>query len=305
MSKHRNVAASVRARLFALSKERKEDFTLTLLRYANERLLYRIGQSPYRDRFVLKGAMLFAVWGDAVYRPTRDIDLLGLGMCDKSSLETCFHDLCEIHTTDDGIVFLPKTIMVQAIRDTTEYGGMRVRILSLLEQAEIQLQIDIGIGDVIIPPAEYIDFPTLLKDSAQPRIRAYPKETVIAEKIHAMVTLGSANSRMKDFYDLYTLSREFPFKGSQLKKAITATFERRGTEIPTTTASAMTSVFYIDQVKSTQWSAFLNRSHVEGVPEVFTEVGNALIPFVSPILKSSTEAIDFNANWDPDVGWKW
>jgi predicted nucleotidyltransferase component of viral defense system len=197
-----NVAASVRARLLKVSKERRDDFTLTLMNYAAERFLYRLAQSKYRDRFILKGAMLLAVRVGERYRPTSDLDLLGLGEASEAAVAAAIRDIAATRVVDDGLVFDVDCLEVRAIREGNTYGGIRAVMQARLAEARIHVQIDVGFGDAITPAATDLQFPTLLADMPSPNVLAYPTETIVAEKVEAMVHLGLSNSRMKDFTDL-------------------------------------------------------------------------------------------------------
>jgi len=227
----KNVAASVRQRLLNRSRQTGEDFQLLFTRYAIERLLFRLAASEHRDAFVLKGAMLFALWTGEMHRPTRDLDLLGFGDSGEGRLRAVFETLCGVAVMDDGLTFAADSVAVEPIREDQEYGGQRVTVAVTLGQPRIVLQVDVGFGDAVTPAAEEVEYPTLL-GMEPPRLRAYPKETVVAEKLEAMVKLGLANTRMKDFYDVLVMARTFPFDGDTLRRAITATFARRGTAVP-------------------------------------------------------------------------
>ena len=209
----RNLAASVRQRLRNLSRERGEDFNLTLTQYGLERLLYRLGKSEYADRFILKGAMLFVLWEGDAYRPTRDLDLLGYGDLDQQSITDVFRDICSVEVEPDGVMFNADSIIVAEIREAQEYGGYRVTLTGELDNARIDVQVDVGIGDQVTPEAVSTRYPSLL-DMPEPEIRVYPPESVIAEKLQAIVALGMTNSRMKDFYDIWRLSTTHNFGSS-------------------------------------------------------------------------------------------
>jgi predicted nucleotidyltransferase component of viral defense system len=200
-----NIPASIRARLLDGARARGDDFNLVLQRYAAERFLYRLGESRHRERFVLKGAMLFALWGGSFYRATRDLDFAGYGDSDPESFIQTTREICAMSFPGDGIEFDPDSARAEPIRDDTNYGGYRVRLEARLDTANITLQIDVGFGDAIVPPPRYEDYPVLI-DMSRPRILSYPPEAVVAEKLHAIVTFGAATSRMKDFYDLFVLS---------------------------------------------------------------------------------------------------
>jgi len=285
-----NLTASVRQRLLNRAREKGEDFNLVLTRYALERLLYRLARSKYTDRFVLKGAMLFAVWANRVYRPTRDLDLLGYGDSSHQTLAKVFQEICLTDVEPDGLVFDASSVRMSEIREDQEYGGCRVQLVAYLANAQINLQIDIGFGDVVRPEAEEIDYPTLL-DFPAPRVWAYPREAVVAEKLQAMVALGMANTRMKDFYDLWVIVSQFSFYGPSLVEAIKATFARRGTQIPSDVPIALSEAFSEDPGKNTQWQAFLRRTGLEAraaeLSQVITELRAFLIP---PILAASKGA---------------
>ena len=219
-----NVAASVRTRLLNVSKERREDFTLTLMNYAAERFLYRLSRSEYRDQFVLKGAMLFAVRVGEQYRPTRDLDLLGMGEASEAAIASAIREIIATKVYDDGLVFDLDTLEVHPIREDDRYGGIRSVLQARLTEARIHVQIDVGFGDAITPAATGLQFPTLLGDMPSPSVLAYPIETIVAEKVEAIVDLGLSNSRMKDFTDVAIAARRVAFNGDTLVAAVQATF---------------------------------------------------------------------------------
>jgi len=276
-----DLPASIRQRLLNLSRRRGEDFQLTLTRYGTERLLYRLSRSERAGQFVLKGALLLPLWTGRLQRPTRDLDLLGYGDSSQQALDALFRDICLADVPADGLAFDPDSVRVAAIREDQQYGGQRIRMVATLGSARIDLQVDIGFGDVVTPAAEYIEYPSLL-GLPRPRLRAYPKETVIAEKLEAMVMLGMVNSRMKDFYDVWMMSAELPFDGRMLARAIQATFERRGSELPSTTPTAFTEEFSVDVGKGRQWNAFLSRNQLDvagiGLPQVARQIRLFLMP---------------------------
>jgi predicted nucleotidyltransferase component of viral defense system len=276
--KIKNIGASVRARLLKLSKEQGQSFDLVLTRFALERLLFRLSQSRFADRFVLKGAMLLMSWLDEPHRGTRDLDLLGFGDPTPDAMLQTFR---EILTQDagDGVVFDANALRVDRIREELEYGGLRLRTTASISGARINLTIDIGFGDALEPGAEFIDYPVLLGHPA-PRLQAYARETVIAEKFQAMVALGRANSRMKDFYDIWILSRSFSFDGDRLARAIAATFARRGTAIPVDRPDALSPAFAADELKQQQWRAFLGEAAVN--PGTLADVTDDLAAFLMP-----------------------
>jgi predicted nucleotidyltransferase component of viral defense system len=247
-------ATSVRARLLALSREKGQALDFLLTRYALERLLYRLSVSPYRDRFVLKGAMLITTWFDDPHRATRDVDLLGYGDPSPEPMLATFREIGNI-AADDGITFDTEALRVDLIREELEYGGLRLRTTATLAGARIGVVIDIGFGDAVEPGLEEIDLPVLL-DLPTPQLRAYARETVVAEKFQAMVAFGRANSRMKDFYDVWVLAKSYDFNNDRLARAIAATFDRRGTPLPDALPDALTVEFARDETKRRQWVAF-------------------------------------------------
>ncbi len=299
----KDVAASVRQRLLSRSHERGEDFQLTLIYYGLERLMYRLSRSPHRDRFVLKGAMLFSVWSETPHRATRDLDLLGYGDHDVSALVTTFQEICRTSVEDDGVVFLGDVMAGEEIRDGEEYEGVRLSFEARLGVAKIPIQVDIGFGDAVIPQPEPLDYPTLLNFPA-PRLLAYPRETVVAEKFQSMVELGIANSRMKDFFDLWTLSRTFSFDGARLTGAIRATFERRRTSLPTVNPVCFTSDFSRDRNKQAQWTAFLKRTGVDAQGVSLFEVLPVLQRFLMPPTTAAANGKAFDTQWPAGGPWR-
>ena len=257
-----NLSASVLARLLTLAKQRGDDYSLLLNRFGMERLLARVSASPHADRFLLKGALLFALWYDAPHRPTRDADFLGFGPDDEANLITTFRDIA-VMDLGDGIVFDPNSVKADAIREDNTYGGTRITLTARIGSARCSLQIDVGFGDAVTPGPETVAYPTLLGDLPAPVLRVYPVYTVIAEKYQAMVMLGQANSRMKDFFDLSVVARRTELDGGTLAAAIVATFARRRTSLPTERPLALTQGFSGDAAKLRQWQAFLNKNRIE------------------------------------------
>lgn len=292
----RNIAASVRQRLTNVSRERNEDFQFVLTRYGLERLLYRLSISKHAAQFILKGAALFQLWTGQPHRSTRDLDLLGHGAPSPDRLQTIFSEVCSLTVEDDGLVFSPETIHAEQIKEDAEYHGIRLRIECRLENARLALQIDIGFGDAVTPEPQSTTYPTLL-DFPAPQLRAYPRETVVAKKFQAMVALGIANSRMKDFFDVWTLAKQFEFNGDLLRAAIRATFERRQTPIPTTPPLALTADFASDSSKAIQWNAFLKKGKLVETPPPFTEVVDLLQRFLMPPTIAISEPAPWLYSW--------
>jgi hypothetical protein len=293
----------VRDRLLRRSRDTGEDFQFLLHRYAAERFLHRLGESAHRNHYVLKGAMLFPLWGGSIYRGTRGLDFTGYGSSMASDVLAIMQEVCTVPVAEDGLVFDPGTLTAEPIRDDAEYNGLRMRLQAMLGVARISMQIDIGFGNAIEPPATEADYPTLL-DTPVPRIRAYPREAVVAEKLHATVVLGERNSRYKDFYDLYVLARNFQFGGTRLALAIAATFERRRTPIGTALPAAFTPRFYIDNSRANQWRAYVTRNAIPGASTDWTAIGELLQEFLEPPWRAIAEARAFTETWPPAGPWK-
>lgn len=299
MTVPKNLAASVKARLLAVAERRNESFNLLIVRFGVERLLYRLSQSRHADTFLLKGAMLFALWDEKAPRPTQDVDFLAFGPTELDAIAAIFREIIATPVPADGLVFQPDSIRVEHIREADAYGGVRVRLLALLGKGEVPLQVDLGSGDVVTPAPDKSVFPALL-DFPAPRIRSYPIYTVVAEKLEAMVKLGLTNTRMKDFYDLWFLSRRFEFDGATLHRAIHATFDRRKTTLGEELPYPLTDAFGQETTKQTQWSAFLGKNTLTGPSRQFDEAVAELRGFLTPVLKTSKPP----ARWHPANGWQ-
>lgn len=302
-NKDENSVASVRQRLINLSKKRGEDPNLVFIRYAIERFLYRLSRSKQSGKFILKGAMLWAIWADKPHRPTKDLDLLGFGDASADVIQRIFDEICKVAVEPDGLTFNSDTIMITEIREDLEYPGQRIKLESRLGNARINIQVDIGFGDSIIPDPIEIDYPTLL-DMPSPHIKAYPIETVVAEKLETIVSKGILNSRMKDFYDLRVLAQEFEFNGSSLSEAIKATFARRGTSIPNDQPAAFTEEFYTNPDKQVQWQAFLRTSKLESSKLELPEVINDIQRLIIPLLNAAAKDESFSMNWTAGGPWE-
>ncbi len=284
MERKKNFARSIKQKLSNLAQNSNDDFQVVLNRYALERVLARLSTSSYQSDFVLKGAMIFAVWSNSAHRATRDMDFLSFGSSEIKDLVETFREICSIEIEEDGLDFVSGSIKGERIKAEQEYEGVRVHVLALLEKTRIPLRIDVGFGDAVEPAAEEIEYPTLL-DFPNPKIRIYPRETVIAEKFHAMVDLGMTNSRLKDFYDVYFLTTNFQTNGETLARAIRATFERRRTAIPTKIPLSLTPEFSRDASKKMQWRGFLKRSNLPNDIE-FEPVVEALKDYFEHLLKA-------------------
>ena len=301
--KKRNTGHSVFQRLLNHARTRGEDFNLLLFRYGIERLLYRLSISSHADKYILKGASLFLVWKGQNYRVTKDADLLGSDPLDAEHITGVFRELCHATIEDnDGIEFMPDTVHAVPIREEQAYDGIRVTLVAMLYQAKISLQVDIGFGDVVTPDPEWIEFPTLL-GTPPPQLLAYSRYTMVAEKFEAMVRLGMANSRMKDFYDVWLMSRLFEFDGRTLCDAIRSTFRRRSTPLPNGLPMAFTDEFCKDTQKQTQWRAFVRKSKPEDVYGDFDAVIGDVAAFLTPVIEAARGDDHFELSWTEGGPW--
>lgn len=295
-----NIGASVRDRLTARARALREDAQRLMIRYAIERLLYRLSRSPHRGLFVLKGAMLFSLWSPTPYRATGDLDLLGYGDNAPDQLMAVFREIMAVAVEDDGVVFHPESLRAAAAREADEYAGVRLDFTATLAGARLTIHVDIGYGDAVTPGAARIDYPTLL-DLPAPNLLAYPPETVVAEKYQAMVSLGMVNTRLKDFFDLWAIAGTFAFDGAVLAQAIHATFERRQTPLPATLPIALTADFAAD--KQVQWRAFLARTQIALAPEPFPDVQARIEALVMSPTAALVEGKAFASHWEPGGPW--
>lgn len=279
-----NLAASVRARLLNVAKAQGVDFNQVLVRFALERILYRLTQSEHAERFLLKGALLFTLWYDMPHRATRDADLLGFGPSDLASVAETFRDIAAV-VVDDGIAFDPASVTVEEIRKEAGYGGVRVTIAGELAKARCKTQIDIGFGDAVTPEPVDSVYPVLLDDLPAPRLRAYPTYTVIAEKLHAIALLGMTNSRLKDYFDLSVLLERETLDTDLLAQAIKATFERRVMSVPAAVPIGLTDEFAHDSSRQSLWLAFLKKNELppEPLPAIVDRLRSALAPALNRV----------------------
>ncbi len=277
----KNIGESVRSRLKNIAVKEGSDFNAVLTRYGLERLLYRIGESEYSKQFLLKGALLFNLWYDMPHRPTKDIDLLGFGDNDLAYIKQTFSKICRV-SADDGISFLSESVTVDTIKKDGGYTGARVELFGELAKAKIKIQIDIGYGDAVTPGPIDAHYPVLLSDLPAPKIRTYPIYTVIAEKLHAIALLGMANSRLKDYLDLYVLLGNEQIDDQVLAKAIKATFNRRGMDPPEALPIGLTDKFANDPSRESMWKAFLRKNELgqKSLVEIIGVIRNSIsIPF--------------------------
>jgi predicted nucleotidyltransferase component of viral defense system len=298
----RDIGASVRQRLLNKSRTQGRPFQELIQYFAMERFLYRLAKSPYSDRFVLKGALLLTAWRAPQSRPTMDIDLAGRVDNQLDHIKEIVARVCEVDVEPDGIAFNRTSMDVSRINEDADYEGVRVQFHATLARARIPMQLDIGFGDVITPGPTDIEYPSLL-DFPAPVLRAYPKETVVAEKLEALTALGLLNSRLKDFYDVALLSRMYPFEGERLVKAISATFRHRGTTIEPEPIG-LTKAYCDDPARAIQWRAFVRRSRFgEEAGELVRLVGEVR-QFALPVLSAVAAGIPFKALWKPGGPWE-
>lgn len=299
----KNKAASVRAKLMNIARAEDIDFDALLLRYFQERFLYRLSVSKFSDRFVLKGGLLLICFKMPRSRPTKDIDFLAEQVKnDPDDIEYIFKDIAKV-TCDDGIEFNSSSITTERIKEDADYEGIRLKIEATLGQARKRMQMDIGFGDIIIPRSKVIEFPTLLEEKP-PKVRVYSIESIISEKFEAMVKLAMANSRMKDFYDVYSLSLSNSFQGNRLKKAIESTFQKRETPIPDNPL-VFREEFYENKERQKQWTAFLRKLQLHDINQEFKEIMKRIINFLEPVVISIRGRTRIDKSWDNTTGsWK-
>ena len=299
MTTPRNVPASIRQRLLNQAKKDFRPFQELLLYFTMERFLYRLSQSKHADQFILKGALMLQVWCSLNPRPTKDIDLLGRTSLGVTDIVAQIRDILTVDVQPDGLVFHPNTIQTESITEDAQYEGTRIRFQATLCKAQIRAQIDIGFGDVVHPEPVTMDLPVILNLPA-PRMLCYSQESAIAEKFEAMVKLDTLNSRMKDFYDIWLLSRQFNFDGPELAKAIGLTFKQRGTPLPRK-VEALTKPFVDD--KQPQWSAFHNRLQQKHVPASFADIVASIAEFLSPVIAAITSGSSGPTRWRAPGPW--
>jgi predicted nucleotidyltransferase component of viral defense system len=297
----KNIAASVRQRLLDKARETGRPFNELLQYFAMERFLYRLSKSPYADKFVLKGALMLMVWEAPLSRPTMDIDLLGRIDNSIETLVEVTREICRQEVEPDGIDFDAATIKAERIAEDADYEGIRIRFRGSLDTARFIIQLDIGFGDIVIPSPEPTNYPTLL-DLPAPRLRGYSRESTIAEKFEAMVKLGILNSRMKDFFDIWLMLRQFDFEGPILAEAISKTFSTRGTNIQAKPI-ALARAFGEDPEKAAQWRGFIRKNRLKDVPQNFAEVITAIAAFLTPIAEQMAAGRVFKATWKAPGPW--
>ncbi|CAB3926021.1 nucleotidyl transferase AbiEii/AbiGii toxin family protein [Achromobacter deleyi] len=297
----KNPAASIRAQLLAHAKRYGEDYQRILTRFAIERLLFRLAQTEASANYVLKGAMLFATWPEQAFRPTGDLDLLGQGDSAPSAIADLFTHICAVDVPQDGIVFMPETLAVEVAQEANRYLGIRLSLKGALDNARIHVQVDIGFGDHVHPKPTRQTFPSLLPGMPAASILMYPPETVIAEKFEAMIRFGQANGRIKDFHDIWVITRSFPLVLSDLIEAVAGTFQRRATRLPAEMPIGLTNIFAEMAVTRGLWSGFLRRSPPALSPPPFHELQRELRQFFGPVIEALSLPARAKAKWDPNA----
>lgn len=298
----KNVAGSIYKKLLNKARETGRPFSEVLQYFTMERFLYRLSQSPHTEKFILKGALMLLVWKTPITRPTMDIDLLGKTDNNLDAISSLIRDVCTQEVEPDGIAFDQESLESKRIVEDAEYEGVRVRFRGYLGNARINMQLDIGFSDEIHPAPEEAAYPTIL-DLPAPMLKGYSRESSIAEKLEAMVKLGVLNSRMKDFYDIWLLSRQYDFNGEDLSTAISITFKRRGTAIEAD-PEIYTSSFSNESAKTDQWKAFRQKNRLVDVPEDFGQVITTITGFLKPVTESIYKGVSFKGYWKAPGLWK-
>jgi len=296
-----NITASVRQRLLNKSRETDRPFSELLQYFAMERFLYRLSKSSHQKKFILKGALTLLAWRVSATRPTMDIDFLGMTDNRIEVIVAIVQDICRQSVEPDGLLFDPDSVEGEDIVNDAEYSGVRIRFRGTLGTARLTMQLDIGFGDVIVPAPEILVYPVIL-DLPAPEMKAYTRESVVAEKFEAMIKLGLLNSRVKDFFDIWLLSRQFDFPGVMLAQAITETFANRGTAMVAEPV-AFSEAYAGDAARQTQWQGFIRRNRLRELPASFTEIVGANAAFLTPIAQALAGGEDFRKNWKAPGPW--
>jgi hypothetical protein len=294
---------SVHDRLVNRARQTGRPFQELLTYFAMERFIFRLSVSPYTDHFVLKGALMFLAWRAPQGRPTRDADFLGYGDSSVEALVDVVREVCEQAVEPDGLAFDVGSVVGKRIREGEQYEGVRIRFTVRLGQARVVMQADVGFGDVVVPGPELIELPAMLPDFPSPRLRSYTRESVVAEKFEAMVSLGAINTRYKDFYDIWFLAEHFDFDSQTLARAVAATFRRRLTPL-TADPVAWTDAFANDSVRQQQWAAFIRRSNIADAPERFASAVLAVQTLLKPIVEACLSGDTLRSSWRAPGPWR-
>ena len=298
----KNIAVSVRVRLLNHARLHGDVYLRVLTRFAIERLLYRLSLTGAAEHYVLKGAMLFVTWPEHVFRPTGDLDLLGYGDPDPSTITELFRRICSVQVPVDGIVFDPVSLKVEPMREADKYQGVRVSLKGELAKAIIPVQVDIGFGDHVYPPPTRKTFPSLLPDLPAANILMYPPEAVVAEKFEAMIRFGMTNGRIKDYHDIWVTTRIIAFDLAKLVEAVNGTLRRRGTAIPSDMPVGLSETFAGLVADRGLWSGFLRRHPPTLEPPPFAELQQQLRRFLGPVIASLARPEAAKGQWDPNGG---
>lgn len=298
----KNLGASIRQKLLNLAQQTKRPFNEVLTYYMIERFIHRLSKSPYKSRFVLKGALMFIVWDLSDTRPTRDIDLLGKTHNTAENIKQIIQEICCIECPEDAAIFMTDSVECEPIQEQNEYQGIRAYFNGQLSKAKTRMQIDIGFGDIVFPKPSNVNYPTMLGMTA-PAILGYTPETLIAEKTHAMMRHGLRNSRMKDYFDVWMLSNQFVFEGAHLAEAIQKTFLQREMKINDAAAKIFDELI-VDNSKKMQWKSFINNNVLTIVPDTFEEVIDRLKLFIQPIFECSSKEEQFGLSWQCPGPWR-
>ncbi len=299
----KNIEDSVRARLNNKRKEAGIPFLEILRNYAMERFLYRLSLAEFSHEFILKGALLFTAWKVPERRTTLDIDLLARHSNQIAEIERVVREVCAVKAIPDGLRFDPASVAGARIKEDADYEGVRVRFVGFLGKSRIPMQIDFGFGDVIFPTPRKIDYPVIL-DFPAPKLKGYAPETVVSEKFEAMVQLGSLNSRMKDFYDLWLLIHQFDFKGEELVGAIKKTFHHRKTPLPQTKSFFADEIYDEKSDRQTLWKAFLTKGRIKHAPEKLNTVAKGIEKFLKDPVGAIIRDQKFSLLWKAPGPWK-
>lgn len=299
----KNIEASVKAKLQNKAKETNRPFSEILQYYGMERFLYRFSKSKYADKFILKGALLFAVWQIPDRRTTLDIDFLARFDNEVAAIENVMKNVCGTSVDPDGLIFDSQTVKGMKIKEDADYEGVRVKFTGFLDRARIPMQIDVGFGDIVYPKTKVIDYPVIL-DFPKPHLNGYPQESVISEKFEAMIKLGLLNSRMKDFYDIWLMTRQFEFKGANIASAIKKTFNNRKTDIPNNKPLFADEIYDEKSDRQTLWNAFLKKGDIQHAPETLSATAKEIERFlIEPIMALNGNVV-FEKTWKQPKGWE-